>query len=126
MLADGHPCRTASSATSSIGGFFPRRIAEAGRAFHLDDHRINRAVLMVRRAKVAQVEVGFSGRPFCQCLGNAGLAADQRRPAGRRVSKRPSTRFSDNTRQARCGSVNPFGDPAIEPPGRPEPRERVG
>jgi hypothetical protein len=68
-----------------------------------------------------QVEVGFHA--LCQCLGNAGLAGDQRRPAGTQGLEAP--RFSDNTRRARCGSANPFAKPVIEPAGRPEPRVRL-
>jgi Substrate binding domain of ABC-type glycine betaine transport system len=45
-----------------LGGFFARRIAEAGRAFHLDDHRINRAVLMASRPCVRRDAAGRPSR----------------------------------------------------------------
>ena len=50
------------------------RVSEAGRSLHLRDHRIERAVLMVRRAEIAQPNVRFSGDPLSQRLRKAGLA----------------------------------------------------
>src|SRR3954471_25055277 len=49
-------------------------MGKARRALHLRDHRIERAVLMVRRAEIAQPEVRLGSNPRDQRLGETGLA----------------------------------------------------
>ena len=48
--------------------------AETGRPFHLRDHRIERAVLMMRRAEIAQTVCGSAVIRSDQRLGETGLA----------------------------------------------------
>ena len=45
--------------------------SEAGGTFELRDARVERAVLMVRGAKVAQPRMGLAVDAFDDCLGNA-------------------------------------------------------
>ena len=52
---------------------------EAGGAFELDDERVERAVLMVRRAEIAEPRVRFSLDAPRQCRGQARFA-DPRLP----------------------------------------------
>ncbi len=71
------------------------RVLETGRSLHLRDHRIERAVLMVRRAEIAQPNVRFGGDPLGQRLGEAGLAharfgGNQHHPAAAGLRLRPA------------------------------------
>jgi hypothetical protein len=137
MLTDGNPCSSASSATSSIGGVVTASNALQLSGFFARRHRRSgprvpsgRSSDKPRCPDGAASKSSAGGSRFFRpsVLPMPRQCGTCRRPAASRRtqgSKRPSTRFSDNTRQARWGSVNPFIYPAIEPPGRPEPRVRL-
>ena len=74
---------------------WPIRVPKTRRSLHLRDHRIERAVLMVRRAEIAQPSVRFGGDPLGQRLGEAGLAdtrlgGNQHHPSVARLRLRPA------------------------------------